>query len=343
MSKEAELLTKLMPGHADLWPIIQDIREKYGIPPINPDEAKVVEYIFDLYVNKGLKGTQIANRLNDEGVPSRGIKWWSSPIYTILKSETYLGMGYMFKHRRVEPTRKNPKATQYRKVKKSSKVTRPREDWIGIPVPRIIDDETWNKAQVLLKQNARASRRNNKKNKYMLRGLVLCGLCGSMASGYVSNKSTYYSCGAKRNKNIHSKPHDEIIQVKHKPFDEKVWAGLTELLHDPENLKVQLERRLQVKRAKRLPAYSTDGFDKELAILETQEERILDAYRQEVISLDDLKEQKEKIAKQRNVIEGKKKAVLSQQKSLGQPQITIDMLGLKAFSACYGESRLHHP
>ena len=39
---------------------------------VNPDEAKTVQYIFDLYVNENMKGSQIAKCLNDESVPCRG-------------------------------------------------------------------------------------------------------------------------------------------------------------------------------------------------------------------------------------------------------------------------------
>ena len=85
-----------------------------------------------------------------------------------------------------------------------------------------------------------------------------------MASGYVSNQNTYYSCGAKRNRNITTKPHDEVIQVQHKSFDEKVWLGLTELLSDPENIKTQFDKRMQAKKAARPPSPSTSEFDKEL-------------------------------------------------------------------------------
>ena len=148
-----------------------------------------------------------------------------------------------------------------------------------------------------------------------------------MASGYVSNKSTYYSCRAKRGKNVHSKPHDELIQVQHKSFDEKVWLGLTELLSDPKKLKAQLEKRMQAKQVQLPPSRSTVEFDKELTQLDEQEKRILDAYRVKVISLDDLKEQKDKISNRRKVIEVKKKAALSHTESIGQPKITMTMLG----------------
>jgi hypothetical protein len=37
-SSASELLGKLLPGHPDIFPIIQNIREKYGIPEIRPED-----------------------------------------------------------------------------------------------------------------------------------------------------------------------------------------------------------------------------------------------------------------------------------------------------------------
>jgi site-specific DNA recombinase len=190
---------------------------------IEPREMEVVRLIFDLYVNKRMKGTQIAQYLESEEIQTRSgtTKWWCSVVYRILKSEAYIGNVYMYKNSYVEPL-KTPKSKKYRKVKNSAQKPRPREDWISIPVTPAIDQDLWNAAQALLKKNAHSARRHNNKNEYLLRGLVVCGLCGCMASGYVSHKSTFYSCGAKRNKNIHSKPHDELVQVHHQPFDAKI-------------------------------------------------------------------------------------------------------------------------
>ena len=303
-------------------------KDSMGHLEINPEEAKTVLYIYDLYINEQVKGTAIAKRLQDESAPCRNSHWWSSQIYSILKSEVYIGNAYMFQNRVTEPKRKNsPKQTGYRKSKNTCKVLRPRDEWIEISVPAIIDPQTWNKAQELLKQNAYSARRNNTKNNYLFRGLVVCGLCGSIASGYVSHKSTFYSCCAKRNKNVTSKPHDELIQVHHKPFDEKIWTGLAELLNDPDKIKAQLAKQLQAKKENLPVNHSTHGYDKELNQLDVQEKRILDAYREEVISLEELKTQKAKIADGRKVLEAKKKAALSHTESLGQPKITMDMLG----------------
>lgn len=296
---------------------------------IESREIEIVRLIFDLYVNKRMKGTQIARYLESEGIQTRtgSTKWWCSVVYRILKSEAYIGNAYMFKNSYIEPL-KTPKSKKYRKVKNSAQKPRPREEWISIPVTPTIDKKLWDEAQALLKKNAHSARRNNNKNEYLLRGLVVCGLCGCMAPGDVSNKSTFYSCGAKRNKNIHSKPHDELIQVHHRPFDGKIWQGLTELLHDPENIKAQLENRLDRKNTARQPLTEKDTkIDKDLEKLDVQEKCILDAYREGIIDLDDLKNQKEKIVVKRKALEAKKKATPRHVESVGQTEITLDMLG----------------
>jgi hypothetical protein len=51
--------------------------------------------------------------------------------------------------------------------------------------------------------------------------------------------------------------------------------------------------------------------------LEAQENRILDTYREAVISLEELKAQKEKISSRRKVLETKKKTVPSLTEYLG--------------------------
>lgn len=106
---------------------IPKTKDRVGHWEINPDEEKIVRYIYNLYVNEKLKGTAITDRLNDEAVPCRSSKWWSDQIYSVLKSEVYIGMAYMFRRRAIEPNR-SPKTKAYRKRKNTSRNKRPREE-----------------------------------------------------------------------------------------------------------------------------------------------------------------------------------------------------------------------
>ena len=148
-----------------------------------------------------------------------------------------------------------------------------------------------------------------------------------MAPGYVSNKKSYYSCGAKRNKNMTTKPHDENITVRNGELDQKVWAGLTNLLYDPNNLKKQLISKVERKQEPRqLDQTKLGQIEKEIGKLTLQESRIIDAYREGVIDLEELKDQKEKINERLDVLESKKKAALSYVEGPGQAEIPKSML-----------------
>jgi site-specific DNA recombinase len=296
---------------------------------VNEAEAKIVHMVFDLYVKQGMKGAQIARYLNDKGFPTRKApKWRGTVVYKILKNKSYLGIAYMYKNKRVIPKRRSQISEKESKATNATKPTA-QEDQIGVPVPQLIDRATWDTAQELLKKNANRSRRNNHVNKYLLRGLVVCGECGSVCSGYVSNKKTYYSCGAKRNKNITTKPHDDVrIATRQKPFDEKIWQGLTELLGDPENLQEQIAKRLpQISKLSQSAKNEQSKIGKKLERLDMQEKRILDAYREEIIDLDELREQKSKIAEIRATLQAEEKAAQSQLEHSGRPEITMDILG----------------
>ena len=43
--KESELLGKLMPGHPDIFPIIENIRDKYQIPEVRPEDGDITQVL----------------------------------------------------------------------------------------------------------------------------------------------------------------------------------------------------------------------------------------------------------------------------------------------------------
>jgi hypothetical protein len=54
---------------------------------------------------------------------------------------------------------------------------RPREEWIEIPCPRILDDAAFEAAQRVSRDNSKWSPRNLQEQAWLLRGLVRCGSC----------------------------------------------------------------------------------------------------------------------------------------------------------------------
>ena len=64
--------------------------EKGNSLRIEPEEAKVVQMIFELYGQQGLGYNAIAYRLNDLNIPARKGQWSQTSVVNILNNEVYL-------------------------------------------------------------------------------------------------------------------------------------------------------------------------------------------------------------------------------------------------------------
>lgn len=180
-----------------------------GIPPlgyyvgddrklhINESEATIVRYIFEMY-SKGYTYNSIAKELNLRGYKTKtGREFNSASLNTILHNRKYIGE-YVY-NRRVQKNRRG---------KCNSHKNKSEDEIIRIPngVPRIVDDETFDKVQKRLEANKRKTTTYKPNSSYLLSGLVECGVCGfhyqgnTRASGG-KNNSIYssYRCGKKQN------------------------------------------------------------------------------------------------------------------------------------------------
>ncbi|PIY72420.1 hypothetical protein COY87_01045, partial [Candidatus Roizmanbacteria bacterium CG_4_10_14_0_8_um_filter_33_9] len=110
---------------------------------INEDEAKVVRLIWNWFGVDRLSINQILKKLYDLKIRPRKRKsdfWTKGPVVRILKCDSYVsGKAYYNKSESV--VAKNPiKDTRYKKIKKTSRRLRNREDWIAFDVPQLIND-----------------------------------------------------------------------------------------------------------------------------------------------------------------------------------------------------------
>ena len=120
-----------------------------------------------MYVDEGMGSYSIAVQLTDEGVPTQTGKllWLQSRVHHVLGNATYAGTWVYGKYRHVS-------------TEDGMKIyDQPRDTWIEIPVPQVIDDKTWERAQKLKKQRSTKPKRNTKVL-YLLQHLLKCGECG---------------------------------------------------------------------------------------------------------------------------------------------------------------------
>ena len=152
----------------------------------DPVTAPWVRLIFDLIVGHGMSMRQVAIELNSRGIPTPAVhkgyrfangrtpKWDNSSVRLIITDEIYKGVAYHNKTVMIRKTRNKP---------------RPKHEWIPLtdaPTPPLVDPDSWDRAQALIKANdiigqrrKAAAKTRNEKEFGFLRGIISCGNCGS--------------------------------------------------------------------------------------------------------------------------------------------------------------------
>ncbi len=155
-------------------------------------EAAIVRRIFDDYVRKDISMRQIAVGLNRDGIlsPTGRAVWSVSTIGRVLRNEAYVGRLYYNRTESVPARRQAGKGRQ---------VGRPRDQWILIAVPAILDEALFEAAQRVSRDNSRWNPRRAEPGHWLLRGLVNCGHCGVSVSchkmrGRNGTFHRYYYC-----------------------------------------------------------------------------------------------------------------------------------------------------
>lgn len=152
---------------------------------IIPEQAEVVKLIYDWYVNQGLGGIKIADKLNAMGISGPdGGPFARTSVLMILKNPTYCGQIVWNRKRRI---RKKKPTDKYKEV------DNPPEQWIvakGLHKP-IISEEIFEKAQEIRKTRAHPPTYTGElKNPYA--GLVYCKNCGMAIQRYGTWKNNKF-------------------------------------------------------------------------------------------------------------------------------------------------------
>ena len=203
---------------------------------INDYEAEAVRMIFR-DVADGCGYNVVLNKLNSMGYRTRlGNTFSKETLYEMLRNEKYNGV-YVFSRA----------ASKDELGRRNNHLDKPIEDQIRIPggMPKIVDDETFARVQAILASRKRHGRRDGKR-KYLLTGMVFCGLCGhrycgdSMQTGGEKNRSVIgtYFCNNRKNhgahacsnSNIHQEPLEELVlrKIEEIVFDESRIPGIVQ-------------------------------------------------------------------------------------------------------------------
>lgn len=251
---------------------------------INPVQASVVRQIFAWYTQDNLTINRITKQLNEQKIAApEGGKWYSTTVSRILCQSGYRGTAYYGRTEQDFSGIGQPRKQGQGRLQRPRYQPRPMSEWIEVSVPALVDEQMWQQAQEKRQMNRKNAKRNGRRT-YLLRGLLVCGVCGRTLQGRAQNGYTYYRC-AHGGKHRPAGVPAHSCTVRGEVVEAEVWQALAGLLHQPE----QIERAWAEQQAqKRRPATQVSQWRQRQRELETQRRRLVDAYQSGVIELAEL-------------------------------------------------------
>ena len=286
-----------------------------GVPghlEVDEAEAEVVRMLYRWLIDERMTVRQILKRLAaGPWRPRNGKRLWSnSVVHRILSDPLYAGTAYANRHVLVAPRR--PRSAGPRAGLPTCRKPRPREEWIPIPVPAIIDAATYQDASEQLARNSALSFRNNTRNEYLLRCLLTCRTCGLAMCGVTTQRGRRAASAPLLHvpRQGHPRPGPGVplpAAADPGPRSSTRPSGTTSSGCSTTRPRWPRSSRSGPGRPTRsTPTRDAAGqkWEAQLRRLDREEQRLLDAYQAEAIDLDELKQRREQIRGRRHGAHG---------------------------------------
>jgi site-specific DNA recombinase len=268
------------------------------IPGTEITEARVLETIYSKIANQGQTCQKVSDYLNARNLPTcvpgkhdskTAAHWRPARVRDLIVNPLYKGEVFWGKRRATSERGRRVRLT-----------VNPKDAWRKISIPAIVDAETWERANANLRKN-QLDRMAHAKTDYLLRRLIRCAVCGRHYIG----TGTYYVCVGRHGAR-HLSPDGTRCpspSVRRDQIEALVWGDVEAFIYKPGPV-------LQTLRQQCAEAERTGQSEKEIAKLEAQIARCVEQDRrnvthlnQDVITLDDFRRERERISKQRGLLE----------------------------------------
>lgn len=241
------------------------------------EEARVVRSIFNWVGGEGVSLSEVARRLEKQGVLTRtGQKRWNTAsLAYLLKNPAYKGQAGFGKSRVMErqpqlrPRRGKPEVPR-RPYSVTHRDTQP----ISIAVPALVSEELFEAVAERLAENRRRRRQSRRGASFLLQGLLVCPGCGYAWCGQprypkkgglksargkgkagrrgganndakdVERPGGSYRCAGRMRKQHEEEPRCTKLPVGVAELDQMVWRDVCQLLREPAKIEAEYERRL---------------------------------------------------------------------------------------------------
>jgi site-specific DNA recombinase len=270
-----------------------------GCYVVNEDEAVGVRQVYQWYTHDWQSIGAIARSLNNQAVPTRkgGSRWERSTVWAVLRNPAYIGRAAYGKtesaeRKRVRPTRPLRQKGGY-SARCSASHERPRDQWIEIPVPALIDEPTFARAQERLAENKRLSAKNTR-HPTLLQGLLVCGKCGygmyRTATKTTCRQAQYYRCLGSDGYRHLIAPKCDARPIRFEDLDQIIWSQVENLLGNPALIRAELERRREEGLRSNPLEQRRKKLQHDIGRVGNQIDKILDAYQEGLLSLNELRQ-----------------------------------------------------
>ena len=287
---------------------------------INYAEADIVRTVYDHYVGTAMMSIGAITRLlNERAVPTRKqiSRWERTTVWAILRNPAYKGTA-CFGKTETAPRQRVTRSLRLRGgvgARDSAHRERPRSEWIEIAVPAIIDEDTFARAQELLTQNKQLAPRRTIAPS-IVQGLVSCSKCGYALSRTSTRSSArnihYYRClGSDAWRHLGG-PVCDNRPVRQDLLDHVVWNEVVRLLEDPDLIQRELDRRLAAARTSDPTRQREKSLQRELRRTRSAIDRLLTAYQEELLSLDELRQRMPELRQREHALQTELNSILDQ-------------------------------
>jgi site-specific DNA recombinase len=273
-------------------------------------EAEVVRTIFNWYTRTGLSIGAITRELNQRQIPTRSGngRWERSTVWGVLRNPAYSGRAGFGKTELTGRQRTTRRLRQRGSLPARQSATKDRseKEWIDIPVPALVSEETFAMAHEQLQKNKQfASRRTIRPT--LLQSLLVCQQCGYALSGASGGRKPhgilyYYRCIGSDSWRHLNGPVCQNRPLRQDYLDELIWREVLRLLQDPALLQSEMQRRMK-EAEKANPLRQREQYlYREDTRLRNKIDRLVTAYQEELITLEQLRQRMPDLRQQEQAI-----------------------------------------
>ncbi len=256
------------------------------------EEARVVRQVFTWVGQDRCSIGEVCRRLNAAKEKTRTGKtvWDRATVWDMLKNPAYKGAA-AFGKTSVEPLRPRLRGQRGRPMQPKRAVSTqdvPREKWMSIAVPALVDEAVFETVQEQLQENQQRARIGQRGARYLLQGLLVCACCGYAYYGKPISPSArkghprsyaYYRCIGSDAYRFGGVRLCWNKQLRTDLVDEAVWNEVCKLLEDPSRLEQEYRQRLLAKES----STELTGLEASLGRLRQGIARLIDSYAEGMI------------------------------------------------------------